>query len=358
MEETYDLLSNRKQIPVDLGHVPPPLRLDVLEAVGTSMTRPAWQEILNQLPVEAQVRVLLLDPAGRVLSDASSAQFLLWDSVSPLRERIAATATTLADTARSRGFSLELRFYDQPPVSRYVYADGRIYQAHYPRPGRDVTVPVAVLGARSVLGRRAQREFMTVWKTRSRPGMTVAAADKALADSSPFGSQALAIPPPNVSAARGEVAVRLVANRKAVPADLSRGLRCLREVDVIDVAAAAQVDCAWVELLRCFGEPPVRLRVLLLCPDGTAAACRACESTRWQGDDAGLRAKIRRNIGRLEEMASALGADLSIRVYDMLPISRYIRADDTIYQSVYPSDSSAKSEAIAVIPRGSMLGQR
>jgi hypothetical protein len=356
--ERATLIESRKQIPIHLaGRAERFDEIEILDIIGTGLTRPAWQRVFRLMTAGSRLRVLLLDPAGEVIgSDGLPA---LWaDSPDPPATKIRQAAAGVVAACRRLAIDVEVRHYDEPPVSRYVHAGSVVYQTRYPRPGEDSPVPVAALAADGVLGRRARREFAALWQTRSTPadhppdGPPAGTGDPPPADLPPAD-------PPPVSTGGGHLSLRLVAHRKAVPADLVTALdRPLREVDVIDVAGAAQVSDQWSELVRRRGEGRVRMRVLLLDPDGDAATLRARESTRWRGDDLGLRAKIRRNIARLQVAADSLGADVEVRVYDQLPVSRYVRANEIIYQSVYPADESARDVPLAVLPAGSPLAER
>jgi hypothetical protein len=346
MQERFRLISNRKRIPSDIAAAGIPSRIDILDALGTSLTRTGWQEVLCALPGNAELRLLLLDPEGSAVTQGATCSRYWWDDAEKARRDIQATVATVADVARDRRVGLHVRYYDRPPVSRYVCTDQQIYQSGYPEPDATEPLPVAVLSRDSVLGQRAEREFAVLWSTRSRTAVETArrhgaTAGRRLAPASDAGESA-----------------ELVTDRKALPAHALARLDSLRHIDVIDVAGAAQVGEPWQHMLRDLGAESVHMRVLLLDPDGDAAHLRAAESTRWQGDDAGLRAKIRRNVSRLHVLPDYLNVDVAVRVYDDLPVSRYVRLDHLVYQSVYPSNESAKGKPLAVVTAESVLGQR
>jgi hypothetical protein len=353
MYESVHFLTHRKDIPADLANrlVTPlvnrssGLRIDVLDAVGTSLLRPGWQRILAALPAGAALNVLLLDPDGAAVRTGAADPALWWTDPDEIRAKIRQVAAGLADSCRQYGITLSLRFYDRIPVSRYVATETVVYQSRYPGHEESTPVPVAVLSPETVLGRRAHREFTTLWAASA--GSPPALSPFHFSPSSPSPSLPSSL--------------RLVENRKAVPDDLARHADpAFREVDVIDVAGAAQVGSKWRALLDAPRTHPVRMRILLLDPDGTSVVDRARESTRWQGDHEGMRSRIRRNLGLLHAAAAELGAgvDLRVRLYDELPVSRYVRVDETVYQSYYPSGESAKDVPLAVLGAADMLGQR
>lgn len=355
MRDEVRFIESRKVIPVDISHLPKTKYIDILDVSGTALTRRSWDRILHG-PVTGgplAMRVLLLDPLGDCIDAGTASSMLWWDDSSSLRKKIEETSDHLFVICQHRGIELEVRHYDRLPVSRYVSTMDKVYQSTYPGPLDDDPVPVAVLRPDTVLGTRARREFDVLWAA-ARPSRHVAATAASPGPTPGPTWHGLA------NAPLGYLdSVPLVPHRKAVPADLaSRLTGTVRAVDVIDVAGAAQVTDEWRDMLRNEGDgDEVVMRVLLLDPEGKAATARARESTRWQGDDQGLRAKIRRNIERLYTLTPS-HVRLTVRVYDELPISRYVRVDDIAYQSVYPPDLSAKSIPLAVLDSASMLGRR
>lgn len=354
MTDRLRLLDNRKAIPLDLAHADAYENVDVLDVSGAALTRPAWRSILQRLgSAGAALRVLLLDPASAAVSHGAADPAFWWDDAAAMREQIRTSVAALGRICAEYGVPLEARYYRDLPVSRYVRMGGTVYQTRYPDAVSTDPVAVAVLDTASVLGGRALREFDVLWRSRS----TLVAET---ADVGPGRSARVREPDKSAHPRAGTPwrAVPLIANRKAIPEHLSSIRNVVRHVDVLDVAGAAQVGDAWLSLLRRSRTAGVTVRVLLLDPDGTWATARARESTRWRGDDAGLRRKLHRNIGQLSQSAADNGFALEIRVYDELPVSRYVRADDVVYQSYYPSNSSAKDLAIAVLDRTSVLAER
>ena len=347
MYETYVQLANRKQIPLDIAARPAEPILDVIEAVGAYLRRPAWATVLRRLPRGAVVRVLLLDP------DLCGGPGTAGLGVDPreMRSRIAGVTAGLRQVGHDNGLVVSVRYYRRPPVTRYVRSGDSVYESVFPASPESPSVPVARHPANGLLGRRARREFDVLWHHGSRP----APPDEAR----PMAGSALDEPPgPTIPAVTsGPRTIELVAHRKAIAAHVEAQGNGVRALDFLDVAAAAQVLDDWQRLLT--AHAPVRIRAALLDPAGWAVHVRARESTRWRGDVDGLRSKIVRNTRRLRQQAADAGNDLTVRYYDLPPVSRYVWSGHrTTYVSVYPSDESSKDTKIAVLPETDVLAMR
>jgi len=138
-----------------------------------------------------------------------------------------------------------------------------------------------------------------------------------------------------------------LAPRSPVPAPWTAWDRQDGAADAIRaaVAEAAEVDLLVVRALGLIGlndsllrpalverEAPARVRVLLLDPDCEATARRAVEIGE---SPASFAAGIRMSITRLAELADLPHLDVQVAVYDSLPVWRIIRADRSLFLSLF-----------------------
>jgi hypothetical protein len=342
--QTYQLLPTRKAIAAHLRTGPVPRSLDVLDVSGTGLTKGHWPYLLGSMVAGSRIRVLLLDPRpGEAADRALTAS--LWTSATEVRRRARQSALALSMLGAEWPADLKIRFYSTVCSTRLVVTDHVALQGSFPVSGES-GVPIALSPRDDVLGRRAAREFQVVWDHLSCPADLLDLHE----GDTPFERSSAKRPPAEVATARVEPVVlsgpsvmTTVADRKLVPADLRDSVQQIERIDVLDIAAAAQIDQPWLDLIRERRRGRVHMRVLMLDPDGAAAEVRARESTRWAGDVAGMRERIHRNRGLLHQRCAAEGIDLELRAYDSVPVSRYVAVGEHAYQSFYPADGSGKN---------------
>ena len=88
---------------------------------------------------------------------------------------------------------------------------------------------------------------------------------------------------------------------------------------------------------------PVRIRVLLLSPWGTAAAARAAEVGE---SAASFSAGIDLALTRLSELTGHTHIDLEARVYESLPTWRILSFDDSLYLGTFGPYSEGHRSSI------------
>jgi hypothetical protein len=130
-------------------------------------------------------------------------------------------------------------------------------------------------------------------------------------------------------------------------------------VDVIDVSGAVLATPDWAEYVAASDQARLgRWRVLLLEPGSSGAAVRAQESTVWAGDQPRMEAEIRRRSTAIADLARRFSVDCEIRYYASVPVSRYMRIGDLVYQSYYPADRTGRDVPIIALHPGGILDAR
>jgi len=163
------IITNRKAIPRDMLDAVQVAEIDVIDIAGTAQVSDDFVTILTRsgAAADVRVRILLLDPYGQAATvRANESDYWNGDDTA-MREKISRNAEKLAGMSLDR-VSIEVRFYDEVPVSRFVRADGIVYQSYYPSSSSGKNVPIVRLDAEEVLAQRAIREFDVLWSTRAR----------------------------------------------------------------------------------------------------------------------------------------------------------------------------------------------
>lgn len=158
-----------------------------------------------------------------------------------------------------------------------------------------------------------------------------------------------------------QLVVDLLENKFAVTPYLkSLPITSVPSADVIDVSGAMLASNEWAELCRDLDTPRgVVWRVLLLAPDSRAARWRAAESSVWRGDVDALNSAIIDRSAAIAALAQEIGVSLDMRYrHDSVSVTRYMRFDEVVLESYYPSNSTGRDTPIAILPGTSVLADR
>lgn len=152
-----------------------------------------------------------------------------------------------------------------------------------------------------------------------------------------------------INALSGEIG-RVHPNQAPVAAEIRRRAGLAAELDVLAVRALGILGMN-DSLLRpaLLGrDAPLKLRVLLVDPESTAAAARAGEI----GESVeSFTAGVHLALGRLREMAAANSAlHVEVALYSRLPIWRIIRLDSVLYVSAFTADWEGHESVVYEIP--------
>ena len=153
--------------------------------------------------------------------------------------------------------------------------------------------------------------------------------------------------------------IEVVENKKQIVSYLETN-RCVKAIDVdaIDISGYVLASPEWRNYCERNTLPAGRWRVALLKPGSKGAEVRAKESTVWRGDLEKLNQNIEERSARIVTLAKDIGADLEIRYYESIPITRYMKVDQTVFESYYPADRTGADINILVLPRDCILRKR
>jgi transcriptional regulator with XRE-family HTH domain len=147
----------------------------------------------------------------------------------------------------------------------------------------------------------------------------------------------------------GEIS-HVYPNQVPVAEEIRRRASEVNELDVLAVRALGIIGLN-DSLLRpalLARESPLRVRVLLLDPDCPAAQIRAGEI---EESPESFSAGIRLALSRLREVAATnQTVDLTVKLYDRLPIWRLIRLDGVVYVSAFDAAWEGHESAVYEIP--------
>lgn len=155
--------------------------------------------------------------------------------------------------------------------------------------------------------------------------------------------------------------IEVIQNKKIiVPYLMSRNDINNIKVDVIDISGYVLASEAWRKycIERCSDTPVGKWRIALLKPTSKGAVIRAKESTVWRGDVDMLNRNIEERSQRIRKLAEVIGADLEIRFYESIPVTRYMKVDQVVFESYYPHDCTGANTSVLILPVGSVVRKR
>jgi transcriptional regulator with XRE-family HTH domain len=147
----------------------------------------------------------------------------------------------------------------------------------------------------------------------------------------------------------GEIS-HVYPNQAPVAEEIRRRASQAHELDVLAVRALGIIGLN-DSLLRpalLARKSPLQVRVLLLNPDCPAAQIRAGEIGE---SPESFSAGIRLALARLREVSATNEAvDLTVKIYDRLPVWRLIRLDDVMYVSAFDAAWEGHESAVYEVP--------
>lgn len=155
--------------------------------------------------------------------------------------------------------------------------------------------------------------------------------------------------------------IEVIQNKKKIiPYLIGRNDIKNLNVDAIDISGYVLASDAWREycIERCSVIAAGKWRIALLKPNSKGAIVRAKESTVWRGDVDMLNRNIEERSQRIRELAEEIGADLDIRFYESIPVTRYMKVDQIVFESYYPHDSTGANTSVLILPTGSVVRMR
>ncbi len=140
--------------------------LDAIDISGAVLAGSKWCDYCRELlPSQAIWRIALLEPDSYGAKIRARESTVWKGEVDMLNERIRERSGRIAELGRELGITVEIKYYQNVPVTRYMRLGSCYMESYYPMDCTGANTPLYVLAEGSILQKRVEKEFEMLWQS-------------------------------------------------------------------------------------------------------------------------------------------------------------------------------------------------
>ena len=140
--------------------------IDAIDISGALLASNEWRNYCKELmPSNSIWRVALLRPDSYGAQIRAKESTVWRGAVDMLNLRIQERTERIFDLGKELDIKVQIRYYESVPVTRYMRLEHCFLESYYPSDCTGANTPLYVLTEGSVLQKRVEKEFSTLWET-------------------------------------------------------------------------------------------------------------------------------------------------------------------------------------------------